>query len=129
MCLEKIIKSYKRKQSGVGWKIFRYNSDTKKIRSLHKGNEHCIPTDRFINEGKYRSIFNFGSDIRISRDETYPYGFHIFMNKQDAILNGGDVDYRTVRKVKYKGGHTKGIDLLYEKPTIVATEICVGRNI
>lgn len=129
MCLKSIIKSYKRKKSGVGWKIFVYDESGRKIETVHQGNSKSIPINKFVHEGEYRSCFSRSGGITFygNRDLLYPYGFHIFINKKDAIREGSSV--RNVRKVKYRGGHTKGIDVTYNSLTIVAEEICVGRSV
>ncbi len=131
MCLESITKSYKRKQSGVGWKLFTYDSKKNKIGCLYRGNEDEFPVNRFVHERKYREGFLHANvEIETSQDNitNYPFGFHIFINKQDAISEHMGVNSIIVRRVEYRKGHTKGIDKTTEKLTIVATEICVGRN-
>jgi len=123
MCLGKITGKLKNK-SGFGWKVF----DTDGIGNLlteFQYNRKVILMERWISEIDYRDYDELeNSGINMGRD-SYPFGFHIFVRKKDAISWLDSDRSQVVKKVGYRKAHTIGWQMSVESKVIVAKEIKV----
>lgn len=125
MCLETIEKRYpkKDKTEGFGYKVICIYPNSKRFTFPH----FCSYTYRHYNKWIRRKISKLFTD---NNGEEYDSGFHIFMNKQDAILYAYDNASR-VRKVEYKGIICEGTQFVYcngwnmPKPCLVVKQIKV----
>ena len=121
MCLDKVTdRELTREQKfGVGYKVFR--NDNNKLTSLFmRGvgkNIKQVPINRWIHE---RAFNPYGTNVKLS----YPSGFHIFKNRNDAIsyyhLSGPII----IKKIKYRNAHTLGLTS-FHRDTVVAKEMLV----
>ena len=95
---------------GIGWKCFHESKGGKLYGEYFAGNSPR-PTNKWMksNNGKIDG-------------GTYEKGFHVFLNKKDALFNGG---YGlAVRKVKFRNITAKGYQS-YDQPCIVAKEMLI----
>lgn len=121
MCLKRITKRYKCREYkvGIGWKIFKMAGNNS-VHSNFQGIKTPFPNNCYLHEKDYRGKEHSGKRYLQTQNygygnNKYKYGFHIFTKK--PLYSGFE---RCIRKVKYKGGHTMGIDRFYGKHTIVA---------
>lgn len=129
MCLDKITKVYKPSlfnlwipkfayKSGVGWKEFDIRKDGDlESRFIHTAFFGCklkpLPINKFLHEKDYRTC----GDLKKIKGKTelYDFGWHILPKRPIRKYTN-----TIIKKVKYKYGHTVGIDATYFAPTIVA---------
>ena len=88
MCLEKVDKITK-KGTGIGYKVF-----------ARDGVGGIKPTDSEITRYKLNRWYKDKRTLPIkTRGNHYPTGYHIFVNKEDALILNNEI--RTARRVKY----------------------------
>ncbi len=129
MCLDNITKVYKPSlynlwipkfayKSGVGWKEFS-KLDGGDLQSMFKGSGEIIPVGEFLDEEFYRNNEVLELQTHWSNDKrvNYNFGWHICLEKPE---NFSSSSISSIKRVKYKFGHTLGIDKTYDVSTIVA---------
>ena len=114
MCLNKITKT-NLDESGVGWKVFVMR-EGKLCGDIQSPNKRRV-TNKWLREEDFRQC----TGLR------YSYGFHIFKSKEGAkkwVYSFPNND--RVIKVKYRKGHTSGIQRGFN--IIVAKEMLILPN-
>ena len=110
MCLEKLIPIDKKDPNQVryGYKVFLQTKDGIMGDIIFNVDNAYIPENTWIHESKYRYNEDKGRQkinamgrsygMHVS---SYPFGFHVFLNKKAAEKWISD-DIRTIRRVKYR---------------------------
>jgi len=125
MCLQIIDKEPL--QIEEGWKVFKMHNG--KLYGELASTKIERPVNKWLHEKDYRSErykqYRGMVYIGIEHEEKYPLGWHIFVNKDDALraysLNAF-IMRCVVRKVKVRGIHTSGINV---SRVVVAKEIFI----
>lgn len=130
MCLDRITEVYRPSlfnlwipkfayKSGYGWKLFQEDVirfPRPNLISVYKGNRWPLPIGKWLDEKEFRgpsiTFIYIGGTKKYSLK--YSFGWHILEEEPDSH------NYHVNRRVKYKKGHTVGIDATYKAPTIVA---------
>ncbi len=110
MCLTKLVKF---RPCTVGYKVLirnRYGGVSNSLYTEYMGSNGPLPIGIWIHEKDYRPYFlrqyNEPEGIKIDYTSfSYPFGFHVFHRKQDAVFWAGDSrgrDRRTIAKVIVK---------------------------
>ena len=127
MCLDIITTPKKLKPNGTGYKMFhKKNNGDLYFSYRFIGKQVPLPIRKWMNEKDYRKKHNKGKEkIWVRNHESYPMGFHIYLNKKFAeeIMWGSDV----LIPVKFRKAHTKGKQIGIN--VIVAKEIFIQREV
>ena len=106
MCLDHLIKLDKRSQTlikrGFGWRVFGKNYKGELLSTL-QGNFKPMPINRWLDEKDFRNKeHNKKRYLYIMFRYPYPYGFHIFLTRKDAIAWANETCEYITLKVKFK---------------------------
>lgn len=128
MCLDKLARfdvTLDKNKVGVGWKVFRRRwGDGKFIGEYFSSG--ILPRRRWLNEKDHRSRF-FKNKRYKKIESRYPFGWHVFLKKKDAVSWKGSLARKHVVGVKFRNIVATGYQAQGEKKTIVAKEILITK--
>lgn len=125
MCLEQINKNAKCKSEGYGYKVYDTNCRGYIFMRNNLGNIYYSDGDYgFRNNKWYKAEKTILYD---GFDNHYMSGFHIFLNKRDAIRHAKSRGFKYVVRVKYKDARIVGTQ--WDKTVIVANSMRIIRRI
>ena len=117
MCLDRGFKQVRNdEKSGIGWKVYNSTKNNKLTANMCGNVLKTIPRNRWLNEKDYRHA------AVISPPEGY--GYHIFLNKEDAI----DWAYASQKILMVKYRNATYIGRFNDSNNIVAKEILILPN-
>lgn len=127
MCLDSLDYEYKKKKSGVGWKVF-YKAPDVSLRSECRRVNKNRPIGRWLKAPSNSPRIQIRQSLRYSTYTfaEYKASFHIFRTRREARL-WKDKPNTVIRKVKYRKAHSWGTQVMgfnYYN-VIVAKEILI----
>lgn len=114
MCLSKVDKVTKHKRRRIGYKVMHLKQDG----TLHSEYRQCSLARKV---GKLYTDRSRGS-LFASLDSGYPKGYHIYLNKQDAV---SAKLYAFLRVVKIQFSNVVASGMQMHKPVVVARKMTI----
>lgn len=133
MCLRKVIKydilrrfkPERENKYNIGWKVFKsYDSE---LHPIYKGYNNIFPINQWINEKDFRpGYYYYKNNDYIDGPNTYRTGFHIYLDKKNAIKKLESGCGEVIKKVYFKNVVAKGYE--YKSKIVVAKEMMIPKE-
>ena len=108
---------------GSGWKVFVDGNCGKLHGEYHNSGER--PTNKWLNEKQFRGM-GFTNPRWKKIMSRYPFGWHIFPRKEDAVKWICGSFTKVIKKVKFRNVVATGYQIGYK--VIVAKEIYIPKQ-